>query len=191
MDIRAQRPPQPQLPGDCSAKTPSFDAPCGLAMKIAHNNVVEFRYVLKDADGQTLESTNDDEPVRILHGHGNVLRGLENALTGREQGDSFSVTVAPEQAYGLRRPGWQERISKKHFPKSVRLKPGMEVTARTTSGYRQVTVVKVGAKVVDVDMNHPLAGTALYFDVEIIGVREANAEELAHGHAHGPQGHAH
>ena len=160
-------------------------------MNITRNTVVEFHYTLKNDAGDTLESSAGKEPIRILHGHGNVVRGLETALAGRAAGDTFNVSVDPQEAYGLRRDGWQERISKKHFAKTARLQPGAEVTARTPSGYRQVTVIKVGSKVVDVDMNHPLAGMALHFDVEVLSVREALAEELSHGHAHGPGGHAH
>ena len=132
-------------------------------------------------------SSHPGEPERILHGRGNVVRGLDNALSGHENGDSFEITVSPEEGYGLRREGWQERIYKKHFPPSARLISGAEVTVNIPAGHRQVTVRKVGAKMVGVDMNHPLAGKPLHFSVEILRVREATMEEISHGHAHDPE----
>ena len=101
------------------------------------------------------------------------------------------MTVPPELGYGLRRDGWVQRISKKHLPKTPRLKVGMQTAFRTEQGVKRVTIVKVGAKMVDVDLNHPFAGRELHFDVEIVGVREADAAEIAHGHVHGPGGHHH
>jgi FKBP-type peptidyl-prolyl cis-trans isomerase SlyD len=158
---------------------------------VERNKVVEFHYELSTDDGDLVDTTRDSSPVAILIGHGNIIPGLEAALSGHAVGDRFKTTVEPEQGYGMRREGWIERVSKKHFVDAKRLKPGMEAAYRTDRGVRSVTVVKVGSKVLDVDMNHPLAGRQLNFDVEILSVRDAEPQELAHGHAHGPGGHGH
>ena len=105
-------------------------------------------------------------------------------------GDSFEVTVESEQAYGPRREGFTQRVPKKHF-REARLRPGQEVMLNTSMGPRPVTVLKVGATVVDVDLNHPMAGKALQFQVEIVDVREAEPVEIEHGHVHGEGGAQH
>ena len=155
--------------------------------------VVSFHYELFEADSERmLESSRQGSPVAVLLGRGNVIPGVEKALEGRAEGERFSVTVPPEEGYGARRDDWTQRLSRKHLagaPK--RLRPGMQVAVDTDQGLRPVTVVKVGATVVDVDLNHPMAGMTLRFDIEIIGLRAAEPEELAHGHVHGPGGHAH
>jgi FKBP-type peptidyl-prolyl cis-trans isomerase SlyD len=153
-------------------------------MKIERNRVVELHYDLRSDDGPVIESTREREPIAALIGHRNVVFGLERALEGHETGDRFEVTVSPEDGYGPRREGWTARFSKKHFPHPKRLEPGMRSVVRTAQGLRLVTVVKVGGKVVDVDLNHPLAGHRLRYDVEVVSVREAQPEELAHGHVH-------
>lgn len=158
---------------------------------ISHNSVVTFHYTLRDGTGDVLEASSPDRPVTVLQGHANIVRGLDSALLNHVAGDTFSVTVPPELGYGLRRDGWVQRISKKHLPKTPRLKVGMQTAFRTEQGVKRVTIVKVGAKMVDVDLNHPFAGRELHFDVEIVGVREADAAEIAHGHVHGPGGHHH
>ena len=110
-------------------------------------------------------------------------------MDGREAGDSFQATVPAAEAYGERREGLSQRIPKKHFG-AQKLEPGMQVVLQPTSG-RAVTIEKVGMSVVDVDLNHPMAGKDLDFDIEIVEVREASEEELAHGHVHGEGGHHH
>jgi len=159
-------------------------------LPITKNRVVRFHYTIRDSQNQILETSRNDEPLAILHGHGNVLSGIESALDGHVGGDSFSVTLPPEETYGVRRHDWTQRVSKKHLPKQ-RLKPGMTVNLSTEQGPRLVTVVKVGNKVADVDLNHPFVGQTLTFEIEVLEVREAVAEELAHGHVHGPGGHQH
>ena len=99
--------------------------------------------------------------------------------------------MSPADAYGERREGLIQRLSKKVFPKGVSLQPGAQIMLKTEHGPRVVTVQKVGMTVVDVDLNHPLAGKTLRFDIEVIDVREGSAEEIAHRHVHGEGGHAH
>ena len=107
-----------------------------------------------------------------------------------EAGDSFKVDVMAADAYGEKREGLTQRMPKKHFG-AQKLVPGMQVVLQTNFGPRAVTIEKVGMSVVDVDLNHPMAGKDLHFDIEIVEVREASAEELEHGHVHGDGGHAH
>lgn len=153
---------------------------------ISKNTIVAFHYELKDEDGERLESS-DKEPMVYLHGgYRNVLPALETALDGRAKGDQLSVTLPPEQAYGLRREDSMQRIPIKHLlTKQKRLKPGMAVVVNTQEGPRDVVVVKVGKFNVDVDTNHPLAGKTVTFDIEIQDIRDATPEEISHRHAHG------
>ncbi|HEX5756790.1 MAG TPA: peptidylprolyl isomerase [Arenimonas sp.] len=159
-------------------------------MKIEKNHVVRFHYTVSEPGQPELESSKGREPLAILVGHGNIIPGLEEAMQGREAGESFDVTVSPEQAYGERRDGMTQRVPKKHFRES-KLVPGMQVVLGTSMGPRAVTVQKVGMTVVDVDLNHPMAGKTLQFAVEIVDVRAASEEEIAHGHAHGEGGAQH
>jgi FKBP-type peptidyl-prolyl cis-trans isomerase SlyD len=164
-------------------------------MKIEKNHVVRFHYTVSEAaaaaaGAEPMESSREGEPLAILVGHGNIIPGLEKAMEGREAGESFSVDVAAADAYGERREGLGQRVPKKHFG-AQKLQPGMQVVLSTNFGPRAVTIEKVGMSVVDVDLNHPMAGKDLHFDVEIVDVREASDEEREHGHVHGDGGHHH
>ena len=160
-------------------------------MEIGRDIVVTFHYRLSDTDGTVLEDSTDGEPMAYLHGHKGIIAGLESAMAGRSAGDSFSVTVAPADAYGERRDNAVMRVPRKHVLTKGRITPGMVVRVNTEHGPREAQVVKAGRFVLDIDTNHPLAGRTLAFDVEVVAVRAATAEELAHGHVHGPGGHAH
>ncbi|KAA2285778.1 FKBP-type peptidyl-prolyl cis-trans isomerase [Arenimonas fontis] len=159
-------------------------------MKIENNRVVRFHYTVSEPGREALESSREREPLAVLIGHGNIIPGLEAAMMEHVAGDRFEVTVAPDQAYGERREGLVQRLPKKHF-RQARLLPGQQVVLDTSNGPRAVTVVKVGATVVDVDLNHPMAGKTLRFDIEIVDVREAEQAEIEHGHVHGAGGHQH
>lgn len=160
-------------------------------MKIENNSVVRFHYTVSQVGQEPLESSKEaGEPLAILIGHGNIIPGLEKAMLGHAAGDSFSVDVTAAEAYGERRDGLSQRIPKKHFG-AQKLQPGMQVVLNTNMGPRAVTIEKVGMSVVDVDLNHPMAGKDLHFDVDIVEVREASEEEIAHRHVHGDGGHHH
>jgi len=174
-------------------------------MKIEKDRVVLFHYSVStssvatagteaaaapEADEAPMETSKGGDPLAILIGHGNIIPGLEKALDGREAGDSFGVDVVAAEAYGELREGMGQRVPKKHFG-SQRLEPGMQVVMQTNFGPRAVTIQKVGMSVVDVDLNHPMAGKDLHFDIEVVDVREARPEELEHGHVHGAGGHQH
>ena len=158
-------------------------------MKIEKDRVVRFHYTVSEA-GASVESSKDRDPLAILIGHGNIIPGLEKAMDGHEAGDAFAADVPAAEAYGEKREGLTQRVPKKHF-EGQRLEPGMQVVLNTNFGPRAVTIEKVGMTVVDVDLNHPMAGKDLSFDIEIVDVREASAEELEHGHVHGDGGHHH
>jgi FKBP-type peptidyl-prolyl cis-trans isomerase SlyD len=159
-------------------------------MKIEKDRVVRFHYTVSEQGQAPLESSKERDPMAILVGHNNIIPGLEKALEGREAGDSFGVDVAAADAYGERRDGLSQRVPKKHFNER-NLAPGMQVVLNTNFGPRAVTIEKVGMSVVDVDLNHPMSGKDLHFDIEIVDVREASKEEVEHGHVHGEGGHQH
>lgn len=160
-------------------------------MQITDGTVVQFFYTVKDESGQALESNIGHDPIAYLHGHNNMMAGIEKALTGRETGEHFSVTLPPEETYGPRVEGSEQRVPIKHLQGAKKWSAGMVGVLNTDQGQRQVTVLKVGKFMVTVDTNHPMAGKTLTFDLEVGVVREATAEEIAHGHAHGTGGHHH
>ncbi|WP_411834401.1 FKBP-type peptidyl-prolyl cis-trans isomerase [Pseudoxanthomonas mexicana] len=159
-------------------------------MKIAKDSVVRFHYTVSEVGQEPLESSRERDPLAILIGHGNIIPGLENAMMDKAAGESFGVDVAAADAYGERRDGLTQRVPKKHFG-AQKLVPGQQVVLQTNFGPRAVTIQKIGMSVVDVDLNHPMAGKDLHFDVEIVEVREASQEEIDHGHVHGDGGHHH
>ena len=160
-------------------------------MQAEKDKVVTFHYHLTDAGGGVIDSSLEREPLAILFGRGAIIPGLESAMAGRSAGDRFDVVVPPEQGYGARRDDFTQRVPKKYFRDADHLQPGMTTVLSTQEGHRSVTVIKVGSSVVDVDLNHPMAGKTLHFAIEIVDLREATPEELEHGHVHGPGGHHH
>lgn len=162
-------------------------------MKVEANKVVSFHYSVSDGGSEPIDSSRErGEPLSVLIGANNIIPGLERELIGREAGDRFEVEVAPADAYGERRADFTQRVPKKYFQNADSLRPGMSTVLNTKeAGPRMVVVHKIGSSVIDVDLNHPLAGKTLKFDVEITGVRDASAEEIAHRHAHGDGGHEH
>jgi len=160
-------------------------------MQAEKDKVVTFHYALTDEGGVEIDSSHGREALSILFGHGAIIPGLETAIAGHVAGDRFNVVVPPEQAYGLRRENYTQRVPKKYFRDGDRLVPGMATVLKTEDGHRSVTVTKVGSSVIDVDLNHPMAGKTLNFAIELVDVREASEEERAHGHVHGPGGHHH
>jgi FKBP-type peptidyl-prolyl cis-trans isomerase SlyD len=167
-----------------------------MLMRAEKNSVVSFHYVVRDAAQPAAEPYDDSrkrgEPLLALLGHSQLVPGVEKALTGREAGEKFEVDVAPEDAYGERQEGLLQRVPKKYFQNAQKLKPGMTTVLQTRDGgQRMVTIHKVGMSAIDVDHNHPLAGKTLHFGIEVVEVRAAAPEEIAHGHAHSGDAHAH
>jgi FKBP-type peptidyl-prolyl cis-trans isomerase SlyD len=159
-----------------------------LPVKIEKNKVVTFHYSLT-AEGDYAESSRGGDPASYLHGYGGIVRGLERAMRGHQAGDNFTVEVAPEDAFGERNPQIVQRVPRKRLiGASAKLAPGQVVAINTQQGRAQGVALKVGRFNVDVDFNHPMAGRGLRFEVDILDVREASPEEIAHRHAHGPSG---
>ncbi|MBM7073696.1 peptidylprolyl isomerase [Shewanella sp. 202IG2-18] len=161
-------------------------------MTITKDNVVQFNYTLKDEKGEVLESNLDQDPIAYLHGHSNMMIGVEKAMEGKSAGESFSATLPAAETYGEKVEGAEQRVPVKHLVGATKVwKPGMTATVNTDQGQRLVTILKVGKFMATIDTNHPLAGRELTFEIEIKDVRDATHEEVAHGHAHGVGGHHH
>ena len=161
-------------------------------MSIKDNSAVSFHYSLADDEGQQLDSSAGKEPLAYLHGAGNIIPGLENALTGKAVGDSMTVAVSAAEGYGEVQQELIQDVPRTSFQGVEQIEVGMQFEAQTGQGGTvPVTVTAVTDETVTVDGNHPLAGKSLNFDVTIEAVREATAEELEHGHVHGAGGHQH
>ena len=153
-------------------------------MKVAENTVVDIHYTLTDKDGDVLDRSKEGEPLSYLHGANNIIDGLEEALVGRVVGDKLNVVVPPEKGYGERNENMVQRVPRSAFEGIEEIEVGFRFEAETDNGSVPVVVIEVDDESVVVDGNHPLAGETLTFDVEIVGVREADAEEIDHGHVH-------
>ncbi|MCK6578295.1 MAG: peptidylprolyl isomerase [Anaerolineae bacterium] len=153
-------------------------------MQIADGKVVSIEYVLT-VDGEEIARTDADDLMEYLHGVGEILPGLETALTGKKIGDSFSITLPPEDAYGDYDEEDIEEIDKSDIPNVAELEVGMIVEVEDEDGYSYTAEVQeIRKDVVVLDFNPPLAGKTLTYDVVVRGVRDATEEEIEHGHAH-------
>jgi FKBP-type peptidyl-prolyl cis-trans isomerase SlyD len=157
-------------------------------MKISNNSVVSFHFTL-NVNGQKIESSFGSEPLVYLHGGHGIVPGLEEALNGRSKGEKLNVTLPPEKAYGHRSDELVQKVPRDRFPDD--LKAGMQFQADGPQGPMIITITNVGEKEVTIDANPEMAGQTLNFEIEVMDVRDATKEELAHGHVHGPGGHHH
>ena len=154
-------------------------------MQVAKNTVVTIDYTLKDDDGNVLDSSEGHQPLTYLHGVGEIVPGLENAMEGRSSGDEFQVSVSPAEGYGDRMEGLCAQVSRDHFEEFDDLELGMRFRVPTETGdFQVVTVVEIADETVTVDANHALAGVTLNFDIAVREVRKATPQELEHGHSH-------
>lgn len=153
-------------------------------MQITDKTAVSIHYTLTNDSGEQLDSSRGEEPLLYLHGAGNIISGLEAALVGKSVGDSFKVTIPPEDAYGELSPDMVQVVSKKMFD-GMELEIGMQFHADVSHGSGVITITEINGDDVTVDGNHPLAGETLNFDVEVVDVRPATDDEMAHGHIHG------
>lgn len=158
-------------------------------MQVAKNKVVSIDYTLKDDAGEVIDSSEGYEPLFYLHGHDNIVPGLESALEGKQAGDKVQVSVSPAEGYGERDDSLQQVVPREAFQGVEDLEVGMQFRAESDEGQQIVTIMAVDGDNVTVDGNHPLAGETLNFDVTVVEVRDATADELEHGHVHGPGGH--
>jgi FKBP-type peptidyl-prolyl cis-trans isomerase SlyD len=153
-------------------------------MQVGENKVVRIHYTLKNDQGEVLDTSENREPLSYLHGQGNIIPGLENALTGHESGAEVDVTVEPADAYGERHEQLIQDVPMSAFEGVDEVKPGMQFQAQTEAGPRIITVQEVGEEEVKIDGNHPLAGETLHFSVKVDDIRDATEEEVEHGHVH-------
>jgi FKBP-type peptidyl-prolyl cis-trans isomerase SlyD len=154
-------------------------------MQIADNMAVSIHYTLTNDEGEVLDSSIDDDALVYLHGEGNIISGLEQALNGKVVGDKFKVRLDAEDAYGELIEDRVQVIPRTMFEGIDELEVGMQFQADVSEGPGAVTIIKIEGDDVTIDGNHPLAGLALTFDVEVVDVRAATEEELDHGHVHG------
>jgi len=160
-------------------------------MQIDKDMVVTLNYVLKDSLGNLIDESQDGG-FEYLHGSGNIIPGLERELVGKSVGDNISVEIAPEEAYGARDESLLKTVSMDLFENSKEVEVGKRFSAQTPDGnMHTVTISEVKGDEVVIDTNHPLAGVALHFQVDVVSIRPASAEEIAHGHVHGPGQHNH
>lgn len=160
-------------------------------MQITDKKVVVLHYAVSDSEDTLIDSSYDHSPLSIIQGTGYLIPGLENALVDHVAGDKFEVEVSAEQAYGQRFDDYVQTVPKAMFAEIEDLEVGTQLRATTDEGEQTVIVVDVQVDEITVDGNHPLAGIDLKFDVEILEVRDATEEELAHGHVHGEGGCGH
>lgn len=156
-----------------------------MSLLIGNNSVVSMHYKLTDDDKNVLDSSDGAEPLTYLHGAGDIIPGLEKALVGKVEGDSLQVRVEPAEGYGEVKPDLVQTVEKAAFQDVESVEVGMTFQAKAPNGSQQrIVVKKVEGDEVTIDANHPLAGVVLSFNVEIVSVREATKEEIAHGHVH-------
>ena len=160
-------------------------------MKISTGSVVLFDYTLTDDDKDIIDSSTGSEPLAYIHGEGQIVPGLEKAMEGKSAGDSFKVTVTPEEGYGQHDPENISVVPADQIEGGEELEEGMQLHTEGEFGEETVLISKIEGNNVTIDGNHPLAGLTLHFDVTIREVRAATEEELDHGHVHGPEGHQH
>jgi FKBP-type peptidyl-prolyl cis-trans isomerase SlyD len=156
-------------------------------MEITKHKVAAIHYTLTDNQGNVLDSSSGREPLHYIQGIGNLILGMEEGLEGKKKGDKFQIKVSPERGYGLKDPAMMQKVPVTAFG-GEKVQVGMKF--QTNQG-QVVTVTEVSIDTVTVDANHELAGVELNFDVEVMEVRNATAEEISHGHVHGPGGHHH
>ena len=141
--------------------------------------------------GEVFDSNVNQQPLVFLVGHGNMIEGFEQEMLGAAMGETREFTLTPERAYGSRDDANVQSIPRSQFPEGMELEVGMVLGAQSDQGPMQFTVVDVNDEIVIVDLNHQMAGHTLHFSVEVVEIREATSDELAHGHAHGPGHHHH
>ena len=161
-------------------------------MLIADQHVVAIGYTLTNEAGEVIDSSAGAEPLVYLHGAGNIIAGLENALTGKAVGDELEVSIEPQDAYGEYSAELISTIGREMFEGVDELQVGMQFHASAPDGGMQIVTIRdIDGDEVTIDGNHPLAGQQLNFKVKIATVRAASEEEIAHGHVHGEGGHQH
>lgn len=154
-------------------------------MQATADTVVTIDYTLKGNDGEVIDTSEGREPLAYLHGHGNIIPGLEKALEGKGEGEELNVKVDPEEGYGPRRDELVQQVSMEAFAGIDEVEPGMKFNAESAQGPLVVKVTDIEGDQVTIDANHDLAGQQLNFDVTVREIREARPEELEQGQVAG------
>lgn len=160
-------------------------------MTVSKHKVVTLNYTLKNNEGIILDTSEGREPLVYLHGVGSLIPGLENKLEGKAAGESMNIIIQPEDAYGKRNDNLVRIVEKSGFQGDEEMQEGMRVQLETDQGPAIAVITKIEGEEVTLDLNHPLADMELHFDIELVDIRDANPEEISHGHVHGPGGHHH
>ncbi len=162
-------------------------------MTITSGKVITINYILKDDDGKLIDKS-DDSSFAYLHGHSNIIPGLEQALENRSQGDSFNLVLEPKDAYGEYNPAITQVIPRAAFGEAE-IEVGMQFHAESDAGQPVlITISEINGDDITIDGNPPLAGVTLHYEVEVMDIRDATDDELSHGHVHahgGGCGHDH
>ncbi|MEM9071427.1 MAG: peptidylprolyl isomerase [Myxococcota bacterium] len=158
-------------------------------MEIAKDKVVTIAYVLRDASGKELDKSDPESPMRYLHGHRNIVPGLERQLEGKTQGDEIDAVVPPGEGYGEKQKVKSLRVPRSQLPADAPVHKGAQLVMQSKGQHFPVWVEKVQGPTVVLTPQHPLAGVELHFHVEVLDIRDASEEEITHGHVHGPGGH--
>ena len=161
-------------------------------MKIDDKSVVSIHFKLTNDKGDVLDSSEEKDPLVYMHGTQSLIDGLEKELKGKSTGDKFDVTVQPNEGYGNVNPELVKEVPHSAFKGVDDIQPGMQFETTSPEGHLQlITIEEIKEESIRVNANHPLAGEVLHFNVSVEEVRVATAEELEHGHVHGPGGHSH
>ena len=153
-------------------------------MTTLQNKVIEIHYILKDKNGELLDSSQGQAPLAFIHGTGNIILGLEKELENRKVGDKFNATIQPAEAYGIRDEKLIQTVPLSNFKDKTQVKLHNQFRVETKEGPRLATITKIEDEKVTIDQNHPLAGEELHFEVEVMTIRDATEEEISHGHVH-------
>lgn len=155
-------------------------------MNIEKDMVVSIDYKLTGDDGNLIDASEVGKPLAYLHGHANIIEGLEEALDGKEVGNTVKISIPPEKAYGHPDAELVDLVPKSQFEDPEELEIGGQIIAETEEGQMMFTVLEITDGEVKLDGNHPLAGMTLNFDVEVKEIRKATSKELGQGHADEP-----
>lgn len=161
-------------------------------MALQDNQVVTINFTLKDEDGNVIESTTKEQPFSFISGNQQILPKLENQVSSMLIGSKKTIVLEPEEAYGVYKDTSIQTVKRNDFPEGTKLEIGLGFVADTPEGQQLPFVIKtIENDDITIDFNHPLAGHTLTFDIELLELREATKDELAHGHVHGGNGHHH
>jgi FKBP-type peptidyl-prolyl cis-trans isomerase SlyD len=161
-------------------------------MPLKSNQVITINFILKDTDGNIIEETTKENPFSFISGGSQILPKLEENIGEMLIGSKRTVTLSPEDAYGIYDDGAIQQVTRSEFPEDTEIEEGMTFIADSPDGHQMPFVIKsVEGENIKIDFNHPLAGQSLTFDLELLNLRDATIEELSHGHVHGAGGHHH